>query len=360
MSNHLTLHIVATVPFSNLNRDDSGTPKNVRRGGVTCALLSSQSIKKGIRTKYEATSGDVSLRSGRTVEDVVRRALEISPNADEKQLTKTAKKLIGTLTKATSSDSASEEGGAKESDRSIWLSQEELEVAAAQVAGSSSEDTFIEDGKTGSLAIAAFGRMFAAAPQKGTEASLSVSPAVTTHGAQIATDYFSTTDDIREAKKESGATYLGVAQYTNGVFYRTISIDKNQLRNSWTGFDDDNSTENLRQLIDAAIYGLPRGKEHSTAPYVQPALVLAEEQKYRCAYDFEAPVQPDANGGGYLKPTIEELNRQYESARNFDPENFGPTLAAAGTYPELNQYFQGASQGSKEDLINAVVAWIKD
>ena len=56
MSHHLTLHIIASVPYSNLNRDDTGTPKHVRRGGYLAALLSSQSIKKGIRTKYEANS----------------------------------------------------------------------------------------------------------------------------------------------------------------------------------------------------------------------------------------------------------------------------------------------------------------
>ena len=40
MSHHLTLHIIASVPYSNLNRDDTGTPKHVRRGGYLAALLS--------------------------------------------------------------------------------------------------------------------------------------------------------------------------------------------------------------------------------------------------------------------------------------------------------------------------------
>ncbi|WP_454973289.1 type I-E CRISPR-associated protein Cas7/Cse4/CasC, partial [Corynebacterium propinquum] len=29
MSHHLTLHIISPIPFSNLNRDDTGTPKRV-------------------------------------------------------------------------------------------------------------------------------------------------------------------------------------------------------------------------------------------------------------------------------------------------------------------------------------------
>ncbi len=355
MSRHLTLHIVASVPYSNLNRDDAGTPKNVRRGGVTCALLSSQSIKKGIRSKYEAASLDESVRSGQLAEAISTRATEIAPEADSKAIAKETKKLIGTLTKV-----AEAAEGASESDRSIWLSAEEIEVAAAQVASNATDGNFIENGRTGSLAIAAFGRMFAAAPQKGTEAALSVSPAVTTHGVQIATDYFSTTDDIREKNRDTGATFLGVAQYTSGVFYRTVTIDKGQLKESWTGFGSDAAEGNLRVLIDAIIYGLPRGKQHSTAPFVQPALVFAEEQQYRCAYDFETPVKPDAEKGGYLTPTLAELDRQYTAARNFDPDNFGAIQAITGTYPELASLFNGANHCTKNELIDQVVAWILD
>lgn len=373
MSHHLTLHIIASVPYSNLNRDDTGTPKHVRRGGYLAALLSSQSIKKGIRTKYEANSLVTSVRSGKLEADVVDRALAINPDADKEQLEEKAKVLIGVLTKnpdqgkktGKSSQGKSTEKSGKESDRSIWLSSEELEVAAKQILEDADSD-FLQDYKTGSLAIASFGRMFAAAPQKGTEAALSVSPAVTTHEVVIATDYFSTIDDIKEANRDTGATYLGVAQYTTGVFYRTVTIDKQQLRKSWTGFDSPDSDESLRLLVDAIIYGLPRGKQHSTAPFVQPALVLAEEQRYRSAYDFEAPVQPDwkedggyLEGGGYLKPTLEELDRQYTAARAFDRGNFDGVEFVAGTAAEVQNLFKDAEHGSKDELIEAVVAWIK-
>ena len=367
MSHHLTLHIIASVPYSNLNRDDTGTPKHVHRGGYLAALLSSQSIKKGIRTKYEANSLVTSVRSGKLEADVVDRALAINPDADKEQLEEKAKVLIGTLTKnpdqgkktGKSSQGKNAEKSGKESDRSIWLSSEELGTAATRILRDTNDD-FLKDYKTGSLAIASFGRMFAAAPQKGTEAALSVSPAVTTHAVAIATDYFSTIDDIKEANRDTGATYLGVAQYTTGVFYRTVTIDKQQLRKSWTGFDSPDSDESLRLLVDAIIYGLPRGKQHSTAPFVQPALVLAEEQRYRSAYDFEAPVQPDRKkGGGYLKPTLEELDRQYTAARAFDRGNFDGVEFVAGTAAEVQNLFKDAEHGSKDELIDAVVAWIK-
>ncbi|MFW0185248.1 type I-E CRISPR-associated protein Cas7/Cse4/CasC [Rothia sp. CCM 9418] len=350
MSRHLTLSIVSSVPYSNLNRDDSGTPKRATIGGSLRALHSSQSIKRGIRVAYENASLDCSVRSGSLSEDVVAKALAIQPDADEKALTKEAKKIIGSLTKK---DKNEKEG---DSERSSWLSEEELTTAAYTVLGRTNGE-FIEDGRTGSLAIAAFGRMFAGKSEKTTEAALSVSPGVTTHPATIETDYFSTADDIKERKGKTGATYLGVAQYTNGIFYRTVSIDREQLKKSWAGFGQENSKENLRQLITAILYGMPRGKENSTAPYVQPALVLAEEQQYRTAYDFETPVKNGAEGG-YLGATIDELAQQYAAARRFDPDNFGPVESLTGTYTDLDGKFGDLKAVSRKEFVENIVEWI--
>lgn len=351
MSNHLTISILTSVPYSNLNRDDNGTPKRVTVGGVLRALHSSQSVKRGIRVAYENASLDRSIRSGDLASEVVAKALEIQPDADQKALEKAAKDLIKGLTNK-------KESKAGDSVTSSWLSQEEITAAATTILGKTDQD-FLAEGKTGSLAIAAFGRMFAKAPTKNTEAALSVSPGITTHAATIETDYFSTADDIRERNGDTGATFLGVSQYTNGIFYRTISIDREQLKRSWTGFDLESAEGNLRDLITAIIYGLPRGKENSTAPYVQPALVLAEEQQYRTAYDFETPVKNDEDEGGYLPSSIERLVEQYALARRFDPDNFGPLEALTGTYPELDGKFGDLNATSLKEFVDAVVEWIR-
>lgn len=353
MSNHLTISILTSVPYSNLNRDDNGTPKRVTVGGALRALHSSPSVKRGIRTAYENASLDRSVRSGNLAGEVVAKALEIDPQADEKALTKEAKKLVGDLTKNSDKESNDDGGPA----RSSWLSEEEITAAATTILEKTDTD-FIQEGKTGSLAIAAFGRMFANDPKKNTEAALSVSPGVTTHTAVIETDYFTTVDDVKEREGTTGATFLGVAQYTNGIFYRTISIDRAQLKESWTGFGQERAEGNLRDLITAIIYGLPRGKENSTAPYIQPACVLAEEQQYRTAYDFETPVHNSAEGG-YLKPSIERLAEQYTQARRFDPDNFGPVEALTGTYPELDEKFGDLKATSLKEFIDTVVEWIQ-
>lgn len=350
MAKNLTLHIVTNIPYSNLNRDDAGTPKRVIQGGALRALHSSQSIKRGIRTKYEEASQDTSVRSGRLVDEVLRVIHELQPEADVDTFKKAASARIGELTKG--------EGGEGGADRSSWMSSEEITTLASSLLAGEGNSEFIGNGRTGSLAIAAFGRMFANAPLKNTEAAIAVSPGVTTHAAAIDTDYFSTVDDIRERNHESGATYLGVSRYVNGTFYRTVSIDKEQLKASWTGFILDTARENLQGFVRAIVYGLPRGKENSTAPYTMPVLVLAEEQRYRAAYSFEQPVKPDNKNGGYDDPTVRELSEQFKRARAFDPGNFGPLEVVAGVAEALDDTFEGVRHTSLDELIDAVVDWI--
>ena len=350
MSNHLTLHLIYAIPFSNLNRDDAGVPKRTMQGGVLRAMHSSQSIKRGIRLRYEEASGNISIRSGKLAEEIVAKAIELNPDLAEKSALKEAKKIVGSLTKSSTSEN--------ESDRSTWLSQEELLTAATHVAGlADSGEDFINGHMTGSLAIAAFGRMFANSPANQTEAALSVSPAITTHAATIDTDYFSTVDDIRERNRETGATFLGISQYTSGVFYRTVTIDKKQLRESWSGFGSEDSADNLKALMRAVIYGQPRGKENSTAPYVLPALVLGEEQRYRTAYDFEVPV-PATEDGGFLSASVDRIAQQYELARSFDPGNFGPVEVLSGTFPGLQGAIGSLSPVTLDVFIDEVTDWI--
>ncbi|MGV9189155.1 type I-E CRISPR-associated protein Cas7/Cse4/CasC [Arcanobacterium canis] len=352
MSRHLTFHVVNNTPHSNLNRDDSGTPKRVLLGGALRALHSSQSIKRGIRLKYEQASLDTSVRSGMLVDEVVRVALQLAPTtSDEDRLKKAAVKIIGSLTK---------DGETKgESARSAWMSMEEITAAAQAIIDGQEDAEFIQDARTGSLAIAAFGRMFANEPRKNTEAALAVSPGVTTHATTIESDYFSTVDDIREREGDSGATFLGVARYVNGTFYRTVTIDKVQLRESWSGFAREDSIQNLRELIRAVVYGAPRGKENSTAPYTLPSLIIAEEQRYRTAYSFETPVRASREGG-YEQPTIQELDRQFVQARSFDKANFGPLELVAGTAGLQDDQFGGARRVDLDGLIEEVVNWVNN
>lgn len=356
MSNLVTIHIITELPWSNLNRDDTGLPKRTIQGGVARGLLSSQSIKRGSRVMYEAATKDISYRSANLVDKVVSRVLEMAPQKDSKEVLKEAKKRINALTKGGKKTEKNTEGteGGEGGTNSIWLSAEELETLANAIAVDSDAD-FISPGRTGALAIAGFGRMFASSPELQTEAAVAVSPAVSTHATVFESDYFTTGEDLPTEEQMKGATYLGVAHYINGVFYRSVTVDRDELRRNWTGIDQPTAKEQLEQFVRSLVYGMPRGKENSTAPYTYPAVVLVEGQQYRAAYDFGTPVKVNSEGG-YLEPTIQELRKQRESARSFDARNFTAPMAIAGTFEHLDM-FEIENTTDLDGIADAVASW---
>lgn len=351
--NFLTLHIVNDIPWSNLNRDDTGTPKRTVLGGVERGMLSSQSIKRAIRKDYESrilkvqpdlsvevpkeekedVSSQASVRSRYTVEWALRRAEKLAEEQGVAFDAKKARTLANGIVKKLV-------GG---EDTIIWLSVEELE-ALAQVLledknlGSEKDKTILDDfmlnGRSGALAIAAFGRMFASAANKNTDAAIAVSPAISTHENLIETDYFiaaddfgffskdKTTKEVKENYEGAGAAHLGLALYTSGVFYRTVTIDINDLVRNWTGATSEYAEDSLRQLATSIVNSLPTGKKNHTAPYTLMPLIIAETQNYREAYSIADPVELSKNGG-FLESTIKAIANQHQEARVFNGSNYG-------------------------------------
>lgn len=387
----LTIHTIFTLPWSNLNRDEAGNPKSLFQGGVQRAQLSSQSIKRGIRNLYESTSDRKTKRTRSFIETVADAAMEVAGSDEEELALKTSIDLIGglttkieekklkSLTRQYMTKRHSEGEKAKKAEKdleklaSIWLSSEEeataIQSVAAVLKGENKKAApFLEKGQTASLSVAAFGRMFAVQTKNNVEAAIAVGPAVSTHRATVDTDYFSTVDDDPStfAFVGSGSSFLGMAAFTNGVFYRTVTIDRYQLRKNWTEIESPDAHKLLTIMVDALIYGLPKGKKNSTAPYIMPALVFAEEQEHRIAYNFEQPVELDEKSGGYELPTIHRFQEQIAAARSFDPDNFGPLQFVTGTQADkfdtsvlsVSGDDSSPASGTKSDMSERIVRWI--
>lgn len=382
---YMTLHVLTTLPWHNLNRDDRGMPKTLTQGGVQRGMLSSQSLKRAARVDYEQAVQDASYRSAghafKLVADRMDLIVAATPGAaplnHEKSL-KDAKTAIDRLVKA---GVKADEGDKKkpkkdetaevdDKDTNVWLSDDEVDLLAHALlkelaAGKTSTEANLVvgvDHKVASLSIAAFGRMFANAPRQQTNAAIAVGPATTTHQIVFETDYFTVVDDLNEtyadATKSQGASYLDSANYTTGVYYRAVTIDREQLRRSWSSFNDPEATTRVRALVRSLICALPTGKKTSTAPYTKPLLVLAEEQAGRCAYEFETPVQADSDGG-YKAGSVRAVLNQRADAVAFDAKGFGPatiagTAVAAGNLKGLDDL----NVGNLDTVIDHVIEWL--
>ena len=53
---YMDINVLQTVPSSNINRDDTGSPKTAIYGGVTRSRVSSQSWKRAMRLAFKQDS----------------------------------------------------------------------------------------------------------------------------------------------------------------------------------------------------------------------------------------------------------------------------------------------------------------
>lgn len=333
----LTVHTLTALPWHNLNRDETGAPKQVTEGGVVRARLSSQSLKRAARVAFERHM-DASVRTKQGADLILARVEEIRgplTETERKSLTRLITTRLRALTRNDGDDT-----GKKET--IVWLSATEVEQAAQSLAAGRDEPV-IASPSTSSLPIAAFGRMFAAAPGLNIPAAVSVGDAITTHQATIELDWFAAVDDL----VSTGAGQLGFTMQTTGVYYRSFTIDSAQLARSF-GLPLHEHTGDLRTLVRHLTLALPQGRDAGTAAQTLPALVLAEEQAHRVVYDFHEPVKADASG--FLHPSIGALLSKSQAARRFDPTLFGETYMT-GTHP-------AAGEGTFEGYLDFVLARI--
>src|SRR5690606_11630999 len=96
------IHILQTVPPSNLNRDDAGTPKQAVYGGVRRARVSSQAWKRATRLAFDQQipSERLGTRSKRLGEQV-RERLSARTGLDQEAAGRVAKALLFDALKVT-------------------------------------------------------------------------------------------------------------------------------------------------------------------------------------------------------------------------------------------------------------------
>lgn len=354
----LNLHMLFTFAAGNPNRDDTGTPKSVVYGGVERSRISSQAMTRAKRVYFEAeTTGETTYRSvlaGRRIAELVGEVLAESGRTmsddekneatrlgqreanglvmDSKKANQAAEALTATeveqLTDEQKAQRVAEAGATL-----TWLAEVEMRTAARKIAkklvGEEVElvpDDLVYAGKTDSLSIATFGRMFAERPDLQTEAAVQRAHAITTHQVVTEVDYFTAVDDLRT--EDAGAGHINAAQLTGGVYYWHANIDRRQLADSWSGLKQPNAAEKLEAFLRALCLALPSGKENTSAHQGLPAAVLLVPSVLPATLvaAFERPVRSWQDG--LLAPSLGRLLAELDAQRSGYPAHFGqPQIA---------------------------------
>lgn len=322
MSEFIQIHMLASYPPSNLNRDDLGRPKTATVGGTLRLRISSQSLKRAWRTSEifsDALKGTIGIRTrdmgikikealmeGRPLKDILERNItdpSRTPLKDEKNAQEWALKIashFGKLESKKSKDTGEEEKQKKNPlshKQMVHYSQEEIsridDLISRITAGEKVTDEACmclrSDHKA--VDIALFGRMLADNTAYNTEAAVQVSHAITVHTTQVEDDYFTAVDDLNRLEDNAGAGHIGEAEFGAGLFYTYICINRDLLQENLQG-DKDLTNKTIRGLIEAASTTSPSGKQNSFASRTYASYLLIEKGSY----------QPRSLSAAFFKP----------------------------------------------------------
>ncbi|MFJ2565732.1 type I-E CRISPR-associated protein Cas7/Cse4/CasC [Streptomyces sp. NPDC087568] len=332
----ICVHVLQTVPFANLNRDDTNSVKTVQYGGVLRTRVSSQCWKRAVRTEFQQRIGQSALRTRRIGERVSRLLAEergwpkdlaaragahlavasgIKFELEEKDKQVQVNKVIGNALVyvpqtaiAELTDLAAEHRAELEKARDIKKSNDKSILPKDKV-------TAILKTRNGVINL--FGRMLAEVDDAGVDGAVQVAHAMTTHPTDIEIDYFSAVDDVTDDWNDStGSGHMGHAEFSAGTFYRYATIDLEELATN-LGDDAAAARELGEAFLHSFIRSLPKAKKNSTAPNTVPDLIhltVRADRPLSLAAAFEKPVRMAADGG-YAASSRDTL-AQYADAVN--------------------------------------------
>ena len=322
----IELHILQNFAPSNLNRDDTGSPKDCIFGGVRRARISSQCLKRATRNapSFAATTQVASGVRTKYLIQQLKKGLPADRPETDAILSDLITKLYAKLDKGKSSVllyiSPSEQVRISQSVNEHWekLANPKQRDAIIGELVKTLQKEFKD--RTGAPDIALFGRMLAEYPELNINAASQVAHALSTHRVSMEMDYFTAVDDLKREfgadEDKTGAAMIGFTGYDSACYYRYARVDWDQLvKNLGKGQEAEAlARRTVEGFLRASIDAIPTGKQNSHAAYNPPSLVLAVVRKGGMAWSlanaFERPVRLERDSG-YLAPSAKELDKYW-------------------------------------------------
>ncbi|MFD6181388.1 type I-E CRISPR-associated protein Cas7/Cse4/CasC [Streptomyces goshikiensis] len=329
----LDVHILQTVPPSNINRDDTGAPKSAVYGGVRRSRVSSQAWKRATRKAFDELldPAELGVRTKKVVDTLTARVIMRESSLTTEQVWPMAAEIIQTATgakietptrktAAKGNKSAAEEEAAEpkapQSSYLLFLSARQLdalaELAIEGIGKKAEPKVFVKEAEVKARAkkaaatrhsvdIALFGRMVADTTDINVDAAAQVAHALSVHPVDLETDYFTAVDD-QNSDAEPGAGMIGTVDFNSATLYRYAAVDIDLLaRNLDAGLADEERTgEPVRRAVEAFIEGftlsMPTGKLNTFGNNTLPDAVIVKLRSARPVSFVGAFENPVAQG----------------------------------------------------------------
>jgi CRISPR system Cascade subunit CasC len=361
----IDIHLLHTLPYANINRDDLGSPKSVQFGGAERTRVSSQCWKRAVRLALERSLGQRAVRTRRLPLEIAVRLRDDS-GWPEDLATFAGQQVVAAVTaEGLALESGGETSvllylpvGAVEDLTAVCVEhQAELRAAlpassgkAPKKAGTVLPRDAVNEVVAGRNAIInLFGRMLAELPTSNVDGAVQVAHAFTTHGTDPQVDFFTAVDDLLPAG-ETGSGHMNSAEYSAGTFYRYASLNIADLVRNLGG-DRSLAADMAEAFLSAFITAMPEAKKNSTAPFTVPELAYVSVRRDRpvsLASAFEGPVRAPLDGGFSLTSRLkldEYAGRVYQvfgtdgllhhahaAVEDKDLDSLGQRV---GSYPDL-------------------------
>lgn len=383
----IELHILQNFAPANLNRDDTGSPKDCEFGGHRRARISSQCFKRAMRQTFDKQNlideANLAARTKRLVEEITRR---LKANGKDEEAARRVVENILNGVKLTVKDDGKTQYllflGADEINAIAALCEKHWEALAAVAAAPASEESgakkakakdakkagaeaipaeikkamleVLNGGKAADLAL--FGRMLADLPDKNVHAASQVAHAISTNKVSMEFDFYTAVDDLKP-EDNHGSDMLGTVEFNSACFYRYANVDTALLRKNLDG-DAELANKTIAAFIRAAVTAIPSGKQNSMAAQNPPSFVLAVVRQaglWSLANAFVKPVRPN-HEGDLVENSIKSLDAYWGELAGMYGEEQVTGKWVASLAPNSLVSLKEAKVGNLTELINKVMS----
>lgn len=371
MSLVVEFHLIQNFAPSNLNRDDTGAPKDALFGGYRRARISSQCFKRAIRiTAKNVTTVAPEFRGVRTKKlvQMLQERLEKRGRDDSTSRIEAALNAAGLKIK--------DDG---KTEYLLFLGMKEIEDFAELIhhhwddlgtAATSGEKKTKKDAKIAvsnevrkkakslldggkAVDVALFGRMLADLPEANQDAACQVAHAISTHRVEREFDYFTAVDDMGDPD-ETGAGMIGQVEFNSATFYRYAVVDPKKLFANLQ-YDKDLVLSGIEAFVKAMAHAIPPGKQNTFAAHNPPSfigVVVRSSGPLNLANAFEKPVWPrkDKELTGLSVAALAEHESKVSPVYGDGGENWA-FIDLTGAWP---------AKGIAQPNVDSLASWVKD
>ncbi len=327
----IELHIIQNFASSNLNRDDTNAPKDAVFGGYRRARISSQCLKRAVRTYVQRHDLLDEEAQGVRTKKVLERAqgLLVEQGKDAEEAAKVVEEALAQLNLAVTEGKTeyllylAKEAVARFAEGCATHWEVLMEAASTREKGKKKGKASLDkavmkdlevllDGRK-AADLAMFGRMLADIPNVNIDAACQVAHAISANEVAMEMDFYTAVDDLNPAE-ETGAGMMGVVEFNSSCFYRYATVHWEQLLAN-LGNDVPLAQAALASFVQAFVKAIPTGKQNSMAAHNPPSYIRVHVRQsgepWNLANAFLSPVRPGRHDEVGMDAKAEQRLEEY-------------------------------------------------